>query len=355
MWPGTSSTTSGLVSEPARPDGLFSMADGSMRALSSPVRGYAGTRAQARCDERNVSIRVGIPAFSARVGAAALGDAPAGARRVVVDGPPGGSTVSAEPAKEPRCAIPSGEKSDAFYIAFGAAALIGVSAALGALVDPLVGVALFVARRDRARSSGRPARKDPDRRRALREAAAQGPGALGPAHARARDRQPHDRCARRCARSCVARGAAGARAAPRRADPLLARALHRLRRRQRAARRARADRRGADLGALRRGSTRRGRVGDPNAALGAIEDELRISGADEVIVSTLPAGESNWLETGIVERLREELDIPVTHLVAEPAPSGAGGAAADRYCATAPSADQAGVTPSWRSRLATSQ
>ena len=28
-------------------------------------------------------------------------------------------------------------EADAFYIAFGAAALIGVSAALGALVDPL--------------------------------------------------------------------------------------------------------------------------------------------------------------------------------------------------------------------------
>ena len=57
-----------------------------------------------------------------------------------------------------------------------------------------------------------------------------------------------------------------------------------------------------------------GVVGDPNVALGAIEDELR-SGADEVIVSTHPPGQSNWLETGIVERLHEELDIPVTHLV----------------------------------------
>ena len=58
-----------------------------------------------------------------------------------------------------------------------------------------------------------------------------------------------------------------------------------------------------------------GRVGDPSIALGAIEDELRLSGADEVILSTLPRGKSNWLETGIVERLREELDIPVTHRV----------------------------------------
>lgn len=60
-----------------------------------------------------------------------------------------------------------------------------------------------------------------------------------------------------------------------------------------------------------------GRVGDPGVALGAIEDELRLSGADEVIISTLPRSRSNWLETGIVEQLREELDIPVTHKVVD--------------------------------------
>jgi hypothetical protein len=61
-----------------------------------------------------------------------------------------------------------------------------------------------------------------------------------------------------------------------------------------------------------------GTVGDPNAALGAIEDELRLHGADEVIISTYPPGRSNWLETGVVERLRDELDIPVTHVVVQP-------------------------------------
>ena len=62
-----------------------------------------------------------------------------------------------------------------------------------------------------------------------------------------------------------------------------------------------------------------GVVGDPNVALGAIEDELRRSGADEIVISTLPRKQSNWLETGIVTRLREELDVPVTHLELEPA------------------------------------
>src|ERR671931_614416 len=46
----------------------------------------------------------------------------------------------------------------------------------------------------------------------------------------------------------------------------------------------------------------------------------------EVIVSTHPQARSRWLESGLVERLREELDIPVHHVVVdlmrvrEPAP-----------------------------------
>ena len=36
-----------------------------------------------------------------------------------------------------------------------------------------------------------------------------------------------------------------------------------------------------------------------------------------MIISTHPPKQSNWLETGIVKRLREELDIPVTHLIAD--------------------------------------
>jgi hypothetical protein len=39
-----------------------------------------------------------------------------------------------------------------------------------------------------------------------------------------------------------------------------------------------------------------GTVGDPNAALRAIEDELRLNAADEVIISTLAPVTSNWLE-----------------------------------------------------------
>jgi hypothetical protein len=42
-----------------------------------------------------------------------------------------------------------------------------------------------------------------------------------------------------------------------------------------------------------------------------------------VIISTLPVSKSNWLETGIVERLREELDIPITHKVVDLEAAGA--------------------------------
>lgn len=71
----------------------------------------------------------------------------------------------------------------------------------------------------------------------------------------------------------------------------------------------------------------RGRVGesDPNVA---IEDALRDFAADEIIISTHPPDRSRWLEHGVVERARSEIELPVTHVVVdlaaetEPAPSG---------------------------------
>jgi hypothetical protein len=36
-----------------------------------------------------------------------------------------------------------------------------------------------------------------------------------------------------------------------------------------------------------------------------------------VIVSTLPAERSNWIEAGIVERLRDALGVPVRHIVVD--------------------------------------
>ena len=60
----------------------------------------------------------------------------------------------------------------------------------------------------------------------------------------------------------------------------------------------------------------RGEVGDsdPNVA---IEDALRTFPADELIISTHPPQRSRWLERGVVERAREEIDRPVTHVVVD--------------------------------------
>jgi len=56
----------------------------------------------------------------------------------------------------------------------------------------------------------------------------------------------------------------------------------------------------------------RGQVGDPNPTT-ALEDALRDFGADEVIVVTHPRERETWQEHGELERLRRELDVPVTH------------------------------------------
>jgi hypothetical protein len=69
--------------------------------------------------------------------------------------------------------------------------------------------------------------------------------------------------------------------------------------------------------ARRQGFSATGEVGDPNAPFASIEDELRRYGADEVILATHPEESRNWLETGMLERLRAELDIPVTQVVVD--------------------------------------
>jgi hypothetical protein len=60
-----------------------------------------------------------------------------------------------------------------------------------------------------------------------------------------------------------------------------------------------------------------GEVGDHHDPNSAIEDTLRVFPADEVIVSTLPPEKSRWLEGGVVEKAREEVPLPVTHVVVD--------------------------------------
>jgi len=60
----------------------------------------------------------------------------------------------------------------------------------------------------------------------------------------------------------------------------------------------------------------RGEVGDsdPNVA---IEDALRVFPADEILISTHPPQRSRWLEAGVVDRARREIDLPILHVVVD--------------------------------------
>ncbi len=76
----------------------------------------------------------------------------------------------------------------------------------------------------------------------------------------------------------------------------------------------------------------RGEVGDADPLV-AIDDALPEFPADELIVATHPAGESNWLERGVVDRARRRFAVPLTHLVI------------DRDGASQPADDERGHVP----------
>ena len=64
-----------------------------------------------------------------------------------------------------------------------------------------------------------------------------------------------------------------------------------------------------------------GEVGDARP-LDAIRDAMRGQPPfDEVILFTLPPGLSRWLHQDLPHRLRRQLDIALTHVVAEPVPA----------------------------------
>jgi hypothetical protein len=210
---------------------------------------------------------------------------------------------------------PVRSETDAFHIAYGSAAVACGAIVLGALVTPVAGVALFAGAVIGA-FVWEIATKDPDRRRPLREAAD-----TGRRFARSERRRVLV-VANRTLRGetlraeLARRGRAGAEL--RFVAPILTSRVHYIASDVDAELRdARVRLDEALAWARAAGLEATGKVGDPNVALGAIEDELRLWGADEVIVSTHPPGKSNWLETGVLERLREELDIPVTHLVVD--------------------------------------
>src|ERR1044072_1933760 len=66
----------------------------------------------------------------------------------------------------------------------------------------------------------------------------------------------------------------------------------------------------------RLGLKAQGGISDSNPSV-AIEDALRVCPADEVVISTHPPDRSRWLEHGVVERARSEIDLPITHVVVD--------------------------------------
>ena len=60
----------------------------------------------------------------------------------------------------------------------------------------------------------------------------------------------------------------------------------------------------------------RGAVGDSDPVR-AMGDALFEFDADEIVISTHPPGRSHWMEKGVVERARQETDVPITHVVVD--------------------------------------
>jgi hypothetical protein len=212
--------------------------------------------------------------------------------------------------------FPVKSETDAFRIAYGCAFLIGLSLALGALLAPVVGVALF-AGGVLGLIAYDLAVEDPDRRQPLREAARSAP-AVTPSDRRRRILVVSNETlgGRELREELLRRGEP--RPELRVVAPVLPSRSHYI-----------ASDIDGDLAEARRrldrtlewaheeGFDAAGRVGDDTPPLTAIEDELRRFATDELIISTHPPGRSNWLESGLVEQARAQLDIPVTHVIVD--------------------------------------
>lgn len=47
----------------------------------------------------------------------------------------------------------------------------------------------------------------------------------------------------------------------------------------------------------------------------AITDALATFPASEIVIATHPAGQSNWLERGLIDNASSRFGIPVTHVI----------------------------------------
>jgi hypothetical protein len=59
-----------------------------------------------------------------------------------------------------------------------------------------------------------------------------------------------------------------------------------------------------------------GEVMDPDPYL-AVKDALRLYGADEIIISTLPYARSGWLRRDLVDRVKDYAEVPIEHVVVD--------------------------------------
>lgn len=57
-----------------------------------------------------------------------------------------------------------------------------------------------------------------------------------------------------------------------------------------------------------------GEVGDADPLL-AVEDALAVFPAHGILISTWPAGRSNWLEKDLLSRARKRFSVPVDHVI----------------------------------------
>jgi hypothetical protein len=210
--------------------------------------------------------------------------------------------------------VPVKSETDAFRIAYGSALLIGLCVVFGAILSPVAGIVLFVGFCLGAVGWDMTT-DDPDRRQTLREAAKAAAKRRGGAN-RILVISNETLVGRELREELLRRGQP--RPELRVVAPVLPSRSHYLTSdidTELAEARRRLDKTLA--WAHEQGFDAAGRVGDDTPPLTAIEDELRRFPADELLISTHPPGRSNWLELGLVEQAREQLDITVTHVVVD--------------------------------------